>query len=160
MAAPALLASIAKERYMLRRHILALGLAAGALLNGLGMARACGLDGVPSLLVNGRLVEVNRAQPAQGQLVTWAPFVAQGVYPVGRSVLLSEIRGRVLWTLPPSAFKTPWRWTFGDGGQARGLSTRHSYHYPGNYVIGIRAYLIDGRNSGWYLFDTMLIRVR
>jgi PKD domain-containing protein len=145
---------------MLRRYILALSLAAGALLNGIGMVRACGLDGIPSLLVNGGLVEVNRAQPVQGQAATWAPFVAPGVYSAGRPVLLSEIRGRVLWTLPPSAFKTPWRWTFGDGTQARGLSTHHSYRHAGNYVIGIRAYLVDGRNTGWYLFDTILIHVR
>jgi hypothetical protein len=71
------------------------------------MTRACGLDGVPSLLVNGRMVGVNGTPPAQGQLATWAPFVAPGVYPAGRSVLFSEIRGRVLWTLPPSAFTTP-----------------------------------------------------
>jgi hypothetical protein len=144
---------------MLRRHILTLALAA-ALLNGIGMASACGLDGVPSLLVNGHLVEVNRAQPVQGRLTMWAPFVAPGDYPAGRPVLLSEIPGRVLWTLPPSAFKTPWRWTFGDGVQARGLSTRHSYRHAGNYVIGIRAYLIDGQNTGWYVFDTILLHVR
>jgi hypothetical protein len=145
---------------MLRRYILALGLLAGALLNGIGTASACGLDGIPSLLVNGRLVEVNRVQPAQGQLATWAPFAAPGVYAVGQPLLLSEIRGRVLWTLPPSAFKTPWRWSFGDGTQGRGLSTRHSYRHAGNYVIGVRAYLIDGQNSGWYLFDTILVHVR
>jgi hypothetical protein len=145
---------------MLRRLILVLGLVAVALLNGLALARACGLDGVPSLLVNGRLVELNRVQPVQGQLATWAPFVAPDVYPAGRPVLLSEIRGRVLWTLPPSAFKTPWRWTFGDGAQTRGMNVRHSYRHAGNYAIRVSAYLIDGQTSGWYVFDTILIRVR
>ena len=144
---------------MLRNAILALGLAAGALLNG-GTARACGLDGIPSLLVNGRLVDVNRALPVRGQLARWAPFVAPGVYPAGRPVTLSEIRGRVLWTLPPGAFRTPWRWTFGDGSQAQGLSTHHSYRRAGSYTIGVQAYLIDGRHSGWYVFDTILIHVR
>jgi PKD domain-containing protein len=145
---------------MLRRYMLAFALAAGGLLNGLGVASACGLDGVPSLLANGRLVAVNRVQPLQGQVTRWAPFVAPGVFPVGRPVLLSENRGRVLWTLPPSAFETPWRWTFGDGAQARGLTARHSYRHAGDYVIGVRAYLVDGPNSGWFLFDTTLIHVR
>jgi hypothetical protein len=147
---------------MLRQYMLALGLMAGTLLSGSGsgMASACGLDGIPSLQVNGRLVALNRAPPARRQLATWAPFVAPAVYAVGQQLLLSEIRGRVLWTLPPSAFKTPWRWSFGDGAQARGLSTRHSYRHAGAYVIGVRAYLIDGQSSGWYVFDTVLIHVR
>ena len=145
---------------MLRRYISALGVAAGALLYGLGMVHACGLDGVPSLLINDHLVEVNRVLPAQGQLASWASFVAPGVYPARRLVLLSEIRGRVLWTLPPSAFKTPWRWTFGDGTQARGMNTHHRYLHAGNYVISVQAYLLDGQHSAWYVFDTSLIHVR
>jgi hypothetical protein len=153
------LSSIAKEKHMLRRYILALSLVAVALLNGIGTARACSLDGIPSLLVNGHLVAANRARPA-GQLATWAPFEAPGLYTPGQPVLLREIRGRVLWTLPPSAFKIPWRWTFGDGAQARGMSSHHSYRHAGNYVIGVQAYLTDGRNSGWYVFDTILIHVR
>lgn len=144
----------------MRGRGIATGLAVGALLLGMGMARACGLDGVPSLRVDGRLVALNRAQPARGQPAMWAPFVAPGVYPAGRPVLLSEIWGRVLWTLPPSAFRTPWRWTFGDGAQARGISTHHTYLHAGSYVIGVRAYLMDGQSSGWYLFDTVLIHVR
>jgi hypothetical protein len=139
--------------------MLALGLMAGTLLSGLGTASACGLDGIPSLQVNGRLVILNRVPPVQGHLATWAPFVAPSVYAVGQLLLLSEIRGRVLWTLPPSAFKTPWRWSFGDGAQARGLSTHHRYRHAGTYVIGVRAYLIDGQSSGWYSFDTIQLHV-
>ena len=86
--------------------------------------------------------------------------MAPGAYRAGQPVRLSEIRGRVLWTLPPSAFKTPWRWAFGDGAKARGLSTHHTYSHAGNYLIGVQAYLTDGHNSGWYAFDTVLIHVR
>ena len=77
-----------------------------------------------------------------------------------KRLVLQEMRSRVLWTLPPSAFNTPWRWTFGDGAQAQGISVRHVYRRPGTYIIGTRAYLKDGTASQWYLFDTMLIHVQ
>ncbi len=51
----------------MRNQLIALGLAVGSVLGGMGTARSCGLDGVPSLLVNGRLVVVNRTPPTQGQ---------------------------------------------------------------------------------------------
>jgi hypothetical protein len=145
---------------MLRVHLSVLGLAIGAILGAIGMARACGLDGVPSLLVNGRLVVANRALPVQGQLAKWAPFVAPGVYPTGQPVLLQEIRGRLLGTLPPSAFRTPWHWTFGDGTLGQGIRIRHRYRRHGTYVVGVQAYLVNGQASAWYLFDSLVIRVR
>ena len=66
----------------------------------------------------------------------------------------------MLWSLPPSAFKIPWRWVFGDGAQAQGMSVHHIYQHPGTYVVSVRAYLIDGKDTQWYLFDTAIIHVR
>src|SRR5205085_10156059 len=103
----------------------------------LSTAQACGLDGVPSLVVNGRLVLANRALPMSGHLATWAPFTAPGSYRAGQPLHLGEMRGRVLWTLPPSAFRAPWRWAFGDGTAARGLRVRHNYRRRGTYVIHV-----------------------
>lgn len=60
---------------------------------------------------------------------------------------LHEIRSRVLWTLPPSAFRTLWQWTFGDGTAARGLRVHHIYHRRGTYIVRVRAYLLDGHDS-------------
>jgi hypothetical protein len=145
---------------MLRTRLAVLGLVVGAVLGAMGTARACGLDGVPSLLVNGRLVVVNRALPVQGQLAKWAPFVAPGIYPAGQPVLLQEAQGRLLVALPPSAFRTPWRWTFGDGTQAQGIRVRHRYRQRGTYVVGVRAYLVNGQASAWYLFDSVVVHVR
>jgi hypothetical protein len=145
---------------MVRSSLLALGLLAAAALAATGTTQACGIDGVPSLLVNGRLVAMNRALPVSGHLASWAPFAAPVTYRAGQSVQLREIRGRVLWTLPPSAFRTPWRWTFGDGAAARGLNVRHTYRHTGTYVVRVRAYLLDGRDSQWYQFDAAVIHVR
>jgi PKD domain len=142
------------------RQCIAFGLMVGSLLLGTDTTQACGLDGIPSMLIDGRLVEVNHVPPAPGHLSTWAPFSAPGVYLPGRLLQFGEIRGRVLWTLPPSAFKTPWRWTFGDGAQARGMIVHHDYRRAGTYVVGVRADLIDGKDSQWYLFDTMVIHIR
>jgi hypothetical protein len=145
---------------MLRTHLIVPGLVVGAILGAMSMAHACGLDGVPSLLVNGRLVVVNQALPVRGQLAKWAPFVAPGVYPTGQPIVLQEIRGRLLGTLPPSAFRTPWHWTYGDGTLGQGIRVRHRYRRRGTYVVGIQAYLVNGQASAWYLFDGVVIRVR
>lgn len=145
---------------MLRTHLIALGLALGALVMTTGMTRACALDAVPSLLVNGRLVLVNVSTPDQGQMSRWAAFVAPGVYQTGRTVQLQEVRSRLLTTLPPSAFRISWRWTFGDGTATQGSLVRHSYRHPGTYVVGVLALLTNGHISAWYLFDSAEIRVR
>jgi len=148
------------RRWMMGKPFRALSVVVVAVLVAGSVAQACGLDGVPSLLVNTRLVLVNRALPASGHLAIWAPFTAPGPYRAGQSVRLQEMRGRVLWTLPPSAFRTPWRWTFGDGTEARGLSVRHTYRWRGTYVVHVRAYLVDGHDSQWYPFDAAVIQVR
>jgi hypothetical protein len=144
----------------MRKQLLAISLAVGALLLTTGMALACGLDGVPSLQVNGRLVLVNQTPPVEGQLASWASFVAPGVYAAGQTLVLQEIKGRLLATLPPSAFRTPWRWTFGDGTGAQGVPVRHRYRRRGTYVIGIQTLLVNGKLSAWYLFDSAVITVR
>jgi chitodextrinase len=144
----------------MRKQPLALSLALGALLLITGMVRACGLDGVPSLSINGRLVQVNLTPPVQGQLASWASFVAPGVYRAGQTVQLQEVRSLLLTTLPPSAFRTPWRWTFGDGTGAQGLIVRHRYRHRGTYVIGVQTLLVNGQLSAWYLFDSARIQVR
>lgn len=144
----------------MRKLCHALGGAVAAILIAGSAVQACGIDGVPSLLVDGRLVRANRTLPVSGQVAAWALFTAPGSYGIGQPVDLHELRGRVLWTLPPSAFRTPWRWTFGDGTAARGLRVRHIYRRRGTYVVRVRAYLLDGHDSQWYQFDAAVIQVR
>lgn len=141
------------------RRLGAIGAVVAALWLASGVVGACGLDGIPSLQINGRLVAQNHTLPTSGHLDSWVPFVAPGTYHTGQLIHLREITGRVLWTLPPSAFKTPWRWAFGDGTQARGLSTHHVYRRRGGYVVRVWAYLRDGKYSQWFAFDAAVIHV-
>lgn len=136
------------------------GLVLGSGLLGAGVARACGMDGIPSLSVDGRVVAVNSALTSNARFDTWTPFVTRGAYPAGRPVLLAENKANVAQSLPPEAFKYPWKWTFGDGATARGLSARHVYRRPGAYILSVEAYLIAGAQRQWYTFDKVTIHVR
>jgi len=137
----------------------AIVLVVGATL-GADVARACGMDGIPSLSVNGRVVAVNAALTSDAQFDQWTPFVARGVYRVGQPVLLAENKANVEQSLPPEAFKYPWKWTFGDGATARGMDARHVYRRPGAYILSVEAYLVAGAQRQWYAFDKVTIRVR
>src|SRR5579871_5038164 len=96
------------------------GLAAGALaLLGAQSApvNACTIDGKPTLTVNGYAVIINTVVPIRKvDLARWAPFVLPFPLHTGRTETLAEISQGV--PLPVEAFKTPWRWNFGDGTKA------------------------------------------
>ncbi len=141
-------------------RLLGAGLLGGAMLLGFGNALACGIDGVPSLLVNGRLVRLNTAVPVKGKLATWTPFVAPGTYPSGQALRLGELRSRVDLTLPPGASQRPWRWLFGDGATARGFAVRHTYRRPGVFVVTVQFYLGTGAYARWYPFDATALHIR
>jgi hypothetical protein len=136
------------------------GVMIGALVVGAGAARACSVDGVPSLAVNGRLVAVNTAQTSSASVDTWTPFVAQGAYPANQPLLLQEDRARVAQALPALAFTFPWRWHCGDGANARGAAVRHAYRRPGTYIITVEAHLVAGPHRLWFTFDKATIHIR
>jgi PKD domain-containing protein len=121
-------------------------------------ARACALDGVPSISANGMLARVNTAQPAVADLARWAPFVFTVPVKAGAAVRLAEDRRALLKALPPQAFGRPWRWAFGDGTRASGFAPIHRYARPGTYIINVWAF--DTSNRLWYRFDLAQIRVR
>lgn len=139
---------------------MALGGTALGAVGMVGVARACGVDGVPSLSVNGRVVAINSALTSDAGLDAWTPFVARGTYLVGHPLTLAENRTNVAQSLPPAAFKYPWRWTFGDGTTARGLNARHVYRRPGTYILSVEAYFVAGAQRQWYSFDRVTIRMR
>jgi hypothetical protein len=136
------------------------GVMIGALVVGAGRSRACGLDGVPSLAVNGRLVAVNTTPASSASVEGWTPFVARGAYPANHPLLLKEDRARVAQALPVLAFKFPWRWHFGDGASARGAAVCHAYRRPGTYIITVEAYLVAGTHRLWFTFDKATIHIR
>ncbi len=127
---------------------------------GTGVARACGVDGVPSLSVNGRVVVINSALTSDARFDSWTPFVARGVYPPGRPLALRENNANVAQSLPPAAFKYPWLWIYGDGTTGRGTSARHVYRRAGTYILSVEAYLVAGAQRQWYPFDKVTIHVR
>jgi PKD domain len=136
------------------------GVMIGALVVGAGAARACGLDGVPSLTVDGRLVAVNTAPASSASVEGWTPFVARRAYPANHPLLLKEDRARVAQALPALAFKLPWRWHFGDGAGARGATVRHEYRRPGTYIITVDAYLVAGKQQLWFTFDRATLYIQ
>ena len=136
------------------------GVMIGALVVGAGTARACSLDGVPSLAVNGHLVADNAALAGSASVEGWTPLVARGAYPANHPLLLQEDRARVAQALPALAFKVPWRWHFGDGATARGAAVRHAYRRPGTYIITVDAYLVAGKQQLWFTFDRAALHIQ
>lgn len=132
----------------------------GAVTLGAGVAQACSIDGVPSLLVNNRFVAVNTARAGNASFDTWAPFVARGVYPARQLLRLQEDHARIAQALPPEAFRYSWRWRFGDGTSARGSAVSHAYRRPGTYIISVDAYLVAGAHKLWFTFDKATLTIR
>lgn len=124
---------------------------------GAGAANACSIDGVPTLTVNGYTVAINKTVPTgTANLRLWAPFVLSFPLHSGRNEVLAEIANRV--PLRLEAFKTPWRWNFGDGSKAaRGMTVRHTFSKPGIYKVTVDAYFPS--HHFWYTFDAVQVRV-
>ncbi len=138
---------------------LALTMLLGALVMGTTVVRACGLDGKPSMLGNGRLVRINPSYPqTDAQVAYWAVFALPGSYGAGQVVALTENRAEVARTLLPQAMLRPWRWTFGDGATAYGWTVRHTYARAGHWRITTYAY--DPGSRTWNNFDQAVITVK
>jgi len=76
--------------------------------------------------------------------------------PVRCGETLSELARAV--PLPQEAFKTPWRWNFGDGSTVgRGMGVQHTFHTPGIYKITVSCYFPS--HKFWYVFDALQVRV-
>ena len=120
-------------------------------------ARSCDIDGVPSLTVNHVVVLFNTEGPTSpATLKVWAAFVAPFGLTVQRTYTFAEIRQRL--PLTPEAFKSPWRWAFGDGSPAvRAESIQHAYRHPGVYKVTVSAYFASHRL--WYTFDALQVHV-
>jgi hypothetical protein len=127
-------------------------------LGQIGLARACSLDGVASISVNGRLARLNTARPVRGHLAHWAPFVLPLTVKAGTPVLLTENLKDLHKSLLPAAFGKPWRWDFGDGTTGSGFTVQHVYKKPGTYRVIVSAYYSE--NKFWFQFDAALIPIR
>ncbi len=117
--------------YSLRRPIALLAVIL-AVLFWPATARACSIDGIVSLSANGNLANLTDGAATRANIAHWAPFsfIAAAV---GDTLHLREDLGELHRTLPESAFKTPFRWSFGDGAVATGWSPSHRYSRLGAY---------------------------
>ncbi|MGH2409820.1 MAG: hypothetical protein ACRDGS_05550, partial [Chloroflexota bacterium] len=55
------------------------------------ITQACGIDGTPTVRVNGYLAIINRTVPIGANLRLWAPFVLSFPLHAGRGETLSEL---------------------------------------------------------------------
>src|SRR5690348_2243477 len=117
-------------RPMRRRGMIAVAFLL-AITGSAGMARACGLDGVPSLHVNGVVAQRMTSKPSRAALAHWAPFIFPGPYRPGVALHISENVSELKRSLPADAFSHPWRWSFGDGTTGTGFTMRHTYRHSG-----------------------------
>jgi hypothetical protein len=122
-----------------------------------GQAVACTIDGKPSLTINGHTVALNKVVPRLGtDLQLWAPFILPRTLQIGQKETLTEIKKLI--PLEAEAFRTPWRWNFGDGSAlAHGFAVTHVFRRPGLYKVTVDAYFPS--HKFWYTFDAVQVRV-
>lgn len=138
-------------RYLAIRY-LGLALLSGILLLAAApAARACSLDGIASLSANGNTASLTGGAATASTLAYWAPFTLLAAAP-GDTLRLSEDLGKIRKSLPPEAFKAPFRWTFGDGTVAEGQTAEHRYSRLGTYKITVSYYW--PAQHRWIQFDS------
>lgn len=122
------------------------------------VARACALDQVPSISLDGRLAVANKQAPQTGaQLARWAPFVFLMRPRAGQTVHLAENRKEVAQSLTSQALAHAALWRFGDGRSTPGWKVSHVYRKAGSYRITVLAY--DRGSHRWYPFDEATVVV-
>jgi hypothetical protein len=131
--------------------------ALGALLATPAVASACSIDGLASLSVNGNLAIRTTDTATAATVATWAPFSSGLAYAPGSLLTFSEDRGKLIKPLPAAAFKTPFRWVFGDGTSARGMRAAHRYARVGWHKVTVWSFWPSQRQ--WVQFDSIRVHI-
>jgi hypothetical protein len=119
-------------------------------------ARACAIDGVPSLLANSVRAAPNRTPRTRQNSAHWATFVFSRPFAVEQPIRFGEDLRELARTLPPEIVRGQWIWHWGDGSEARGHTVVHRYARPGDYVITV-AVAVPQRAP--FLFDAAQLRI-
>jgi PKD domain len=125
-------------------------------LGNVAQVTACGIDGVPSMSLNGRLVTINADQATKQNLAYWAPFVLTSSKP-STALRFAENESELHKSLSTQAFDMPFQWTFGDGASAKGLGVTHQYNQPGWYKVNVSYYYPPEKR--WVVFDSAQVLV-
>ncbi|HWE61925.1 MAG TPA: PKD domain-containing protein [Chloroflexota bacterium] len=120
------------------------------------IARACAIDGVPSLQADGTRAALNSTPRTRQNSAHWAMFVFPARFSPGAPIHFSEDLRELARTLPPEIVHGHWIWQWGDGGHTAGHVVLHRYARPGAYVVTV-AVAVPHRAA--FLFDTALVRV-
>jgi hypothetical protein len=135
---------------------LLLGCLVAFALSGAAHVTACGIDGIPSMSLNGRLVTINPDQATKQNLAYWAPFVLTSAKPT-TALRFAEDESELHKSLSTQAFAVPFQWTFGDGASAKGLGVTHEYTQPGWYKVNVSYYYTPEKR--WVVFDSAQLLV-
>ncbi len=134
------------------------GLALGACaVVGPAAARACSIDGKPTVSANGQRAVLTHLAFTQQTASSWALFTFRSRYRAGTPIALKEDSLSLSKVLPLEALGHPWRWQFGDKLQSVGMVVAHRYARPGIYRIVVSAYYPSFHQ--YFPFDTVRIKV-
>ncbi len=120
-------------------------------------ARACTIDGTPTVYANGQRAVLSHARFTPQTARSWAMFAFPSAYRPGAAVRLVEDRGALSRVLPNEALGHEWQWTLGDGTKTIGWTAAHTYTRPGAYRIMVSAYYPSWKQ--YFPFDTVRIVV-
>ncbi|MGH2343583.1 MAG: PKD domain-containing protein [Chloroflexota bacterium] len=117
---------------------------------------ACGIDGIPSMSLDGRLVTINHDPATKQNLPYWAPFVLASTKQAG-TLRFAEDASELHKSLTAQAFATPFQWNFGDGSKAAGIAAAHHYSRPGWYKVDVSYYYTPQKR--WVVFDSAQLHI-
>jgi hypothetical protein len=119
-------------------------------------ARACSLDGIASISMNGNTASLTAGAPSPGDAAHWAPFTLLAAAP-GDTLRLSEDIGKVRKSLSSEMLKTPFRWIFDDGTTTQGFSVTHRFAQVGWHKITVDYYY--PLRHQWLTFDSAQLQI-
>ncbi len=119
-------------------------------------ARACSLNGIASIAMNGTTASLTEGTPSQVDAAHWAPFTLPAAAP-GDSLHLSEDVAKVGSSLSAEMLRTPFRWVFDDGAVAKGYAVTHRFKQLGWHKVTVEYYYPARRQ--WLTFDSAQLHI-
>ena len=119
-------------------------------------ARACSLDGIASISMNGTTASLTQGTPSPADATHWAPFSLLAAAP-GDTLHLSENLSKVRNSLSAAMLRTPFRWIFDDGAVAQGYTVAHRFSTLGWHKITVD-YFYPARRQ-WITFDSAQLHI-